>query len=82
MMRDVVFTSMIFAEMCRTTGLMMTLKKALFKMRTNVDSFSLRVFVKAGREGATRSDSRFLWKISLLRPALPYLVALPFPISS
>ena len=53
------FTSMIFPEKCITTGWLMKLKKALYKTKSNVDSFSLLVFLKAGREGET-----------LIRPAL------------
>ena len=58
-MSDTDLTSMIFPVKCITTGWLATLKKALYKMRTNVDSFSLLVFLNAGREGAslTRTDS-------------------------
>ena len=47
------FTSMIFPEKCITTGWQTKLKKALYKRKSNVDSFSLLVFLKAGREGVT-----------------------------
>ena len=84
-MSDVVFTSMIFAEMFRTTGLMITLKKALYKMRTSVDSFSLLVFLNAGREGVsltrpvprTDSLSGCLLEASLTRTAPQSLLEAP-----
>ena len=53
MMSDIDLTSMIFPVNRRTTGWLIKLKKALYKMRTNVESFSLLVFVNAGSEGAT-----------------------------
>ena len=53
MMSDIDFTRMIFPEKWRMTGWVTKVTKALYKMRTNVDSFSLLVFVKAGREGAS-----------------------------
>ena len=51
-MMEINFTRMTFPEKWRTTGWVTKLKKALYKMKTNVDNFSLLVFLKAGREGA------------------------------
>ena len=75
-MSEIDFTSMIFPENHRTTGWLTKFKKALYKMRTSVDSFSLLVFLNAGREGASltlhapRTDflSSSLLKASLSRP--------------
>ena len=53
MMREIDLTRMMLPVNRRTTGWMTKLKKALYKMRTNVESFSLLVFVNAGSEGAT-----------------------------
>ena len=75
-MSDIDLTSMIFPVKRRTTTWLKKLTKALYKMRTKVDSFSLLVFLNAGREGAsltlhaprTDSLSSSLLKASLSRP--------------
>ena len=56
-MSELKFTSKTFPVKSRTTGRMTKLKKVLYKMRTNVDSFSLLVFVNGGREGAFLAPS-------------------------
>ena len=50
MMSCVVFTIMVFADIYTSNGWMMTLRKAVYKMRTNVDRLRLLVFWKGGRE--------------------------------
>ena len=84
-MSDIDLTSMIFPVKRRTTTWLKKLKKALYKMRTKVDSFSLLVFLNAGREGAsltlhaprTDSLSSSLLKASLSRPDTQSLLEPP-----
>ena len=52
MMSDVIFKY----DMCKSTGWMRPLKKALYNMNANDDRFSLLVFWKAGREEAILTD--------------------------
>ena len=52
-MSEIEFTSMIFPVNHRTIGRLTNLKQTLHQMRTNVDSFSLLMFLNGGREGAT-----------------------------
>ena len=84
-MSEIDFTSMIFPENHRTTGWLTKFKKALYKMRTSVDSFSLLVFLNAGREAVsltrplprTDSLSGCLLEASLTRTAPHSLLEAP-----
>ena len=75
-MTDIEFKSKTFPVKRRTGYRLRNLKQVVYKMRTNVDSFSLLVFLNAGREGAsltlhaprTDSLSQSLLKASLSRP--------------
>ena len=72
-MSDLKFTSKIFPVKPITTGWLTKLKKVVYRMRTNVDIFSLLAFVNGGREGASlglpppSTDSRCILEASLTR---------------